>query len=193
MNLENIFFYFIFYSILGWIYETVLCSIEEGHSVNRGFLMGPYCPIYGFGSVAFLLIFGKLKNVLLIFVLGATLACSVEYFTSYAMEKLFKARWWDYSKYKYNLNGRICLSATIIFGTFAVILIKFLHPAVSRTFSALPRSLFLAIDATMFAVFLFDLIITLVGMRKIKNRNKDEESFQKMRLKQAFPNFKKSK
>ncbi len=189
-GIEELFFYFIFYSVLGWVYETILCSIEAGHVVNRGFLNGPYLPIYGLGSIGFLLLLGKEANVLLIFLLGAVIACALEYVTSFAMEKAFGARWWDYSERKYNLNGRICLAAAIVFGVFAVILIKFLHPAAYSVFSALPTPLFLAVDAAAVIIFILDFVITLKGMNGFPRKETEEQSRQQKRLARAFPTLK---
>ncbi len=188
-SLQNIFFYFIFYSVIGWIYETALCSVEAGRAVNRGFLNGPYLPIYGAGAVAFLLLLGAQTNPLVIFVFGALIACTLEYLTSFFMELVFHARWWDYSTRKYNLNGRICLAAAAAFGTFAVILIKFLHPFFFSVFSALPVGLFTAVNGTMTVVFVLDLVITLKGMRGFSAPDA-KRNFQQKRLLEAFPSLK---
>lgn len=108
-TLCRVIFYFMIYSVVGWIYETTLCSITDRHFVNRGFLNGPYCPIYGSGALLDVLILGRIENPFLLFILGVLVTCSLEYLTSYVMEKLFKARWWDYSDKKFNIGGRVCL------------------------------------------------------------------------------------
>ncbi len=185
-RLEEIFFYFVFYSVLGWVYETVLCSLEEKKAVNRGFLCGPYCPIYGAGAVLFLLLLGREQSPILIFVLGAAVACALEYLTSFIMEKAYGQRWWDYSERFLNLNGRICLAGAIVFGLFAVLLIKFIHPAVIFAFSGVNRTVFLAIDVAATAVLTFDFILALVGTKK-------EISYQKKRIEKAYPHLKKTK
>jgi len=105
---------FFIYAILGWIIETTLVSIEKKKFVNRGFLIGPYCPIYGFGGLAItILLKNYTKDPIVLFLMAVIICACLEYFTSYIMEKLFKARWWDYSKKKYNINGRICLETII--------------------------------------------------------------------------------
>lgn len=106
-TLCRVIFYFMIYSVVGWIYETTLCSITDRHFVNRGFLNGPYCPIYGSGALLDVLILGRIENPFLLFILGVLVTCSLEYLTSYVMEKLFKARWWDYSDKKFNIGGRV--------------------------------------------------------------------------------------
>lgn len=190
-GIENLFFYFIFYSVLGWVYETVLCSLEAGHGVNRGFLNGPYCPIYGLGATAFLLLLGREQSIVLIFLFGAIIACTVEYLTSYAMEKAFRARWWDYSNQPFNLNGRICLGAGATFGLFAVLLIKVIHPAVSSVFSGIDKTVFLFLDGAAAVVFLLDLVITLKGFAGFHKRKESTPlTRQQERLIKAFPTLK---
>ena len=112
-NVEKYMIWLFFYSVVGWIYESTLCSVRAHKFINRGFLNGPYCPIYGWGAVLDILILGKVQNPVLLFFLGAIVTCSLEYFTSYIMEKLFHARWWDYSKRKFNINGRVCLLGAV--------------------------------------------------------------------------------
>ncbi len=132
MNMEQIFLWLMVYSFFGWVYETILCSAAQRKLVNRGFLLGPICPIYGCGAVLIILVLGRgTENVLGLFLSGAMLTCTLEYATSYLMEKLFHARWWDYSKRRYNLNGRVCLEGALVFGTFSVLLVRWIHPAVS--------------------------------------------------------------
>ena len=169
-TIESYIFYFILYSIIGWSYETVLCSVKAGHLVNRGFLNGPYCPIYGAGAVVFLILLRNEDNPVLLFIFGAIIACALEYTTSYVMEKLFNARWWDYSKYKFNLNGRICLGAALIFGAFAVFLIKLAHPYVSKWTSGINKTVFHALVIVSTVAFISDFLITVKGFRGINAR-----------------------
>ena len=150
-TLCRVIFYFMIYSVVGWIYETTLCSITDRHFVNRGFLNGPYCPIYGSGALLDVLILGRIENPFLLFILGVLVTCSLEYLTSYVMEKLFKARWWDYSDKKFNIGGRVCLLGAVVFGLFSVVLIKLLHPAVRSLADKLPV-LVLYIISCVFAV-----------------------------------------
>ena len=135
------FLYFIIYSFIGWLMEVVLKSKDEHKFVNRGFLIGPICPIYGFGVLLIILLVGNSKSDLLAVFLKSILVCSVlEYFTSYFMEKLFHARWWDYSKNKYNINGRICLETMLPFGILSTIVIYVVHPLVIKFVSLLMSS-----------------------------------------------------
>lgn len=169
---EELFIWLVFYSIAGWIYESFICSVEARRFVNRGFLNGPYCPIYGFGAVFDLILLGKIENPILLFLLGAIVTCTLEYFTSYAMEKIFHARWWDYSKRKFNINGRVCLLGAIVFGTFSVVLIRWIHPLVSGYVKLLPPTVWHGIFAALLIILLSDCIVTIGGFagfnRKLK-------------------------
>ena len=129
---ETLFLWFMIYSVVGWIYESILCSVAQKKFINRGFLNGPYCPIYGSGAVLVILVLGKLTNPFLLFFAGALLTCSLEYLTSFVMEKLFHARWWDYSKRKFNINGRVCLIGAVVFGAFSTVLVLWIHPLVTK-------------------------------------------------------------
>lgn len=105
------------YSVIGWCLETTLVFINTKNFINRGFLIGPYCPIYGFGAVLMILYLTQYRdNILTVFILGAVTCSVLEYLTSYFMELLFKTRWWDYSNHKFNLNGRICGQNSLLFG-----------------------------------------------------------------------------
>lgn len=120
--------YFIMYSFIGWVCEVILCSYIAKKFINRGFLIGPICPIYGFGAliVAFTLTPFK-NNVFIVFMLGIVLTSILEYFTSFAMEKIFHSSWWDYSDKRFNINGRVCLVNSLAFGVMSCFVVFFLH------------------------------------------------------------------
>ena len=115
----KVFLWFILYSFFGWVYESTLCSITSRSLVNRGFLNGPLCPVYGFGALTVILAFWREPDISPwnLFFSSMVLTCTLEYITSWAMEKLFHARWWDYSEYRYNINGRVCLLGALAFGS----------------------------------------------------------------------------
>jgi len=115
----NLILNFFVFSIIGWIFEGLLSIIRDHEIVNRGFLNGPYCPIYGTGATLFILLMHWTERPLELFFLGGIFACLLEYFTSWLMEKLFKGRWWDYSHWPFNINGRVCLYGFLTFGLFA--------------------------------------------------------------------------
>lgn len=175
--LERCFFWFILYSIIGWVYESLLCSVSERKLINRGFLNGPYCPIYGFGAVLVILVLGRINNVFLLFVLGAVLTCSLEYMTSFLMEVLFHARWWDYSQRKFNINGRICLEGALIFGAFSTVLVKLIHPAMIRYTNLIPNFTFHLMSALFLIIFTTDNIITFGGFASFNARLREMTHF----------------
>lgn len=172
-NVEKYIIWLFFYSVVGWIYESTLCSVRAHKFINRGFLNGPYCPIYGWGAVLDILILGKVQNPVLLFFLGAIVTCSLEYFTSYIMEKLFHARWWDYSKRKFNINGRVCLLGAVVFGAFSVILIKLVHPLVSDVTNSLPRAALHWLAAVTFAIIAADECVTIGGIAGFNKKLKE--------------------
>ena len=139
--------YFFLYSFLGWAQETIQCSIKERHFVNRGFLNGPLCPIYGCGALlifTFLLpikrgISSPLLAVPLVFLCGAVIASALEYVTSWAMEKLFHARWWDYSDKKWNIHGRICFWISVGWGLLTAVFVFGIQPLFENLLEALYR------------------------------------------------------
>ena len=145
--------FFFFYSFAGWACECIYCGLPAKKFINRGFLAGPICPIYGSGAVLVIwLLIPVSQNVLLLFLLGALLTSLVEYVTSWGMEKLFHMTWWDYSTYPYNLNGRVCLKNSTLFGLMSVLLLKFIHPRVSRFILEIPadRQMLLAAALTLY-------------------------------------------
>ncbi len=151
---------FFFYSAAGWCLESLYCSIGEKRFVNRGFLTGPMCPIYGTAAlVLVILIYNPFRdNPLAVFVLGIILCDIVEFITSYIMEKLFSARWWDYTYEFMNIGGRICLKHTLYWGVISIIFVKTIHPAVDNLYSKIDGPYLKVILFIVLLVFVLDLI-----------------------------------
>ena len=121
----------IIYSFFGWVWETCYVSVKSGKFVNRGFINGPLCTIYGFGAVSVYVILRPFSdNLLYLYLGGVVVATALEYVTAVLMESIFHTSWWDYSDNKFNFQGRICLGASLGWGVFTVILFKVLHPLV---------------------------------------------------------------
>ena len=121
----------IIYSFFGWVWETCYVSVKSGKFVNRGFINGPLCTIYGFGAVSVYVILKPFSdNLLYLYLGGVVVATALEYVTAVLMESIFHTSWWDYSDKKFNFQGRICLGASLGWGAFTVILFKVLHPLV---------------------------------------------------------------
>lgn len=131
--------WFIIYSFFGWVWETCYVSIKTGKYVNRGFINGPFCTIYGCGAVSVYLILRPVSdNLFFLFVGGIVVATVLEYLTAVLMESIFHTSWWDYSDKKFNFQGRICLGASLGWGFFTVMLFKVLHPVVEYIVSCYP-------------------------------------------------------
>lgn len=173
--LSTTFLYFFTYSFIGWLYESFITSVGSRRIVNRGFLNGPYCPIYGFGALLFVWLTSFTINPLALFFLGGTLACILEYLTSFAMEKMFRARWWDYSDRFLNLNGRICLAGFVIFGLFAACM-PIIHGLISIPIDRLPQTVVLILAPLLSLLLLVDLFFTT---RSIKRFNEALDVYQK--------------
>ena len=167
IEIERYFLWYVFYSLIGWLYESVMYTVKQRRFVNRGFLNGPYCPIYGAGAILNILLLHDIQHPVLLFLAGAVLACSLECLTSWSMEQLFHARWWDYRKYPFNLNGRICLYGALVFGVFAVALILFIHPAVVIWTKSIPAPALHIISGSLLILMIIDTVTTVGGVRHL--------------------------
>ena len=160
---------FFVYSVIGWIIESFYVGIKNKKFANRGFLIGPYCPIYGFGSLGMILYLDQYKdNIVTVFLLAIFICCTLEYLTSYLMEKLFKARWWDYSKERFNLNGRICGKNALLFGIGGIIVIYIAHPIINRILLSINKNLLLIITIIALIIYITDTIISFNIVNKFK-------------------------
>ena len=170
--IEKIFLWLMIYSFFGWVYESILCSITSGSLVNRGFLNGPVCPVYGFGALVVILAFWREPNIQVwnLFFSSMVLTCTLEYLTSWAMEKLFHARWWDYSQYRFNINGRVCLLGAVAFGAFSVLLIKVVHPRVSAFVDGFSPAAITAASAALFLTGAADCMVTVRHILALNGR-----------------------
>ncbi|WP_295763708.1 putative ABC transporter permease [uncultured Oscillibacter sp.] len=130
---------FFFYCLCGWIWESCYVSLRQGHWVDRGFLHGPVLPIYGSGAIIILLAtIPVAEDLRLVWLFGMAAATALEYVTGAVMERIFKVRYWDYSSQRFNLNGHICLSSSIAWGFFSILMVRFLHPPVARLLARIP-------------------------------------------------------
>ena len=145
--------------------------LEKRIVLDRGFLLGPYCPIYGCGGVlAYLLLTRYQEDPITLFILTAVGASVLEYVTSYFMEKIFKARWWDYSDRRFNLEGRVCLGNTVLFGALGLIFIYILNPYIIEVLKSIPNNVLFIISLISLCIFVTDTILTFVIMGKLRNR-----------------------
>lgn len=202
------FILFLIYSFMGWSIEVVNSLISEKKFVNRGFMLGPYCPIYGYSAIIMVLYLDQYRdNVLTVFLLAVVVCSVVEYLVSYAMEKLFNARWWDYSNRKFNINGRVCLTNAFLFGILGVILVYFINPFLYGLLSKVNTKVLMIISIILLVLFVIDFITSMGVTCKLKNsmkrikKDSTEEMNKKVkevieskilnrRIFKAFPSFK---
>ena len=213
-NIETYVLLFTIYSIMGWLMEVVLGLIQHHKFVNRGFLIGPYCPIYGFGGVAITLLLGNFMQTMekvslldSIWISTIVIMCicgTLEYVTSYIMEKLFHARWWDYHRFKLNINGRICLETLLPFTIIGQIILRYGNPVFLGLIGNINQPWLHIITIIIICIFATDASVSyniIHSFKKISNEAKDntEEITKKVkeiisktwrgrRLVSAFPN-----
>lgn len=159
---------FIIYSFIGWLLEVFMSFVRHGKFINRGFFIGPWVPIYGFCAIILVWLFKGETNPIYIFVFSSLIASIIEYLTSVIMEKLFKARWWDYSNYPFNINGRVYLINSIAFGALGCILVEFVNPRLTFFLSHLDPFWFSVMTCIILFVFILDVIISFNIINKIK-------------------------
>ncbi|MDO4282974.1 MAG: putative ABC transporter permease [Clostridia bacterium] len=210
-SIQIYFMLYIIYSVCGWILEVTCKFFQYKRFINRGFLLGPYCPIYGTGAIVMTLLLQKYIDDPVTLFIMAMLICSIlEYATSYFMEKIFKARWWDYSTYRFNINGRVCLETTIPFGIFGFIIMYVTNPFILKYLYLIPSVALNILTIVIALLFIIDNIISFKvmfgvrGVTKEFNQNiKDNteeittrvkeilknQSFLSKRLIGAFPGF----
>lgn len=162
--LPQTFLVFLIYSFIGWCCEVAYVGIFFEHKfINRGFLHGPICPIYGCGGMVMLFMPVRLKNTWIpLFFAGMFLCSAIEYFVSWGMERLFQTRWWDYSNRKFNINGRICLQNSLLFGVMTLVVEHFIQPAIDYIVYTVFDETFAVYLADVLAViFIIDILRTL--------------------------------
>ena len=176
--MNTILFYvveFFFYSAAGWLIESLYCSIGEGRIINRGFLTGPMCPIYGTAALVMTVCLYNpfFDRPLLVFLLGMLLCNAVEYMTSFLMEKLFHARWWDYTYEFLNIRGRVCLKHTMYWAILSIAFVYVIHPGIDKMLRAIPEKYLVFVGFGVLAVFLVDWINSMrkaLDIRRLQDR-----------------------
>lgn len=167
---------FMFFAILGYIIEVIYVFLGEKKWINRGFLIGPYIPIYAFGSILAILLLTKYyDDFIIIFFMGMIITSALEYYTSYVMELIFNRRWWDYSNHKYNINGRITLKNSFLFGIGCLLIIYLINPLLINGLNNLNFLIKLIISIIFILILFTDLIFSsihaFVTNKNIKDLN----------------------
>lgn len=180
---------FFIYAFLGWCTEVSYAALVTGKFVNRGFLNGPVCPVYGFGVVIVLAGLAPLEeNLLLLFLGSVALTSSLEWLTGFVLEKLFHQRWWDYSDQPFNLSGYVCLRFSVAWGFACLFVLKLLHPTVLLFIRLIPRPLGLALLVLLGGVMAVDLTATVSSIVKL-NRRLEQIDELAARIKEASNEF----
>lgn len=163
---ETLFLFFI-YAFLGWCAEVSFHAVVTGKFINRGFLNGLICPVYGIGALLVLFLLEPFQdNIFLLFLSSLVLTSVLEFLVGFLMEKLFHARWWDYSEEPFHLGPYICLKFSLMWGFACVFVVKFLHPLVLRGIAILPQPLGIAMLTVFSLVFIVDLFLTVIAVNK---------------------------
>lgn len=161
VDIRVYFLLFITYAFFGWLLEVVGKLIEQKKFINRGFLIGPYCPIYGVGALLITFLLKKYTSDPIALFIMAIVVCGIlEYLTSYLMEKIFHARWWDYSQRKYNINGRIFLNTIIPFGLLGMFIMYISNPFLIEKFESLPEMFLNILFWVLLIIYIVDNIIS---------------------------------
>lgn len=208
-TIEIYFLLFISYAFLGWCMEVTCKLIQYKKFINRGFLIGPYCPIYGWGALAITILLKRyMEDPLVLFVMSTLICSIIEYLTSYFMEKKYHARWWDYSNKKFNINGRICLETLIPFGILGVAIMYGTNPILFKLYNQIPQLVINILTAILFIGFIVDNIISsniissinVEGNKLIKDNTEEitekikqvlrQKSWLHRRLINAYPGLK---
>ena len=157
----NYMLYFFIYSFLGWVCESIYCSCLQKKIINRGFLNGPVCPVYGVGALIIIIGCWSYRDSMIgVFISGMILTSMLEYITATILEKLFHAKWWDYSNHKCNINGKVCLLNSTMFGIMSVFVVEFLHPFIINNLEKMNTTVLYVLLIFAIITMISDLIVT---------------------------------
>lgn len=159
--------YFFVYGFLGWCTEVIFAAFKQHRFVNRGFLNGPICPIYGVGVTLVIACLEAFQsNLLLLYISSVILVTVLEGVTGWAMDKLFHNKWWDYSKLPFNIGGYVCLLFSLIWGVACIFIVYFVHPLIHQVLSLIPHTAGIALIAILGIALLSDIIVTTSAIVK---------------------------
>lgn len=180
-SLYTLLWIFFIYAFLGWCSEVVFAAVKSGQFVNRGFLLGPVCPIYGLGLLFVLLLLSPFQENLLALCLGSLVITSaLELLVGWGAEKLLHQRLWDYSNMPFNIKGYICLAFSLLWGLACLLVVRVIHPLILGLIHWIPHTLGLVLLALFSATFLTDLILTLAAALKLPRQIKAAEELEKL-------------
>jgi uncharacterized membrane protein len=162
---------FIIYAFLGWCLEVAIAKVQTGNFVNRGFLNGPFCPIYSFGAIAVIVLLSPLKsNLPVLFIGSVILTTIIEFVTGYILEKTFNQKWWDYKDEPLNIKGYICLWTSLAWGVACVIVIYFLQPPINSLIHWFSNDIGNIIAISLIIILIADLVVTIYSLSKVRQK-----------------------
>lgn len=193
MVVSKYFVWFVLFSFMGWIYESIYCTLKKHHWENRGFLFGPICPIYGVGAVAATIVCSgaalpEMSDVKIFFVcfFGSIV---LEYTTSWVLEKLFHAVWWDYSNVKFNIHGRVCLPASIGFGAAGLLVVHIILPFTQKATSFLSPLAMEIVALFLMAILAADTALTVSALTSLMQNLQTIEAQVNRQMQELYANF----
>lgn len=191
MTFTQILWFFMIYSLIGWAIEVSYHAVTMGKVVNRGFLNGPICPVYGCGVLSVLAVVRWVGEALgysgnietastpVLFMVGICFATTIELAAGALLDVLFHARWWDYSKEKFNFHGYICLKFSIIWGLAIAFVLRVVHPGISKLTDLVPVKIAWVILALLYITFILDLVMTTLSVLKLNKQLEKMEELQR--------------
>ena len=163
-SLYHILAYFLIYSCMGWCLEVIYAAATTGQLVNRGFLNGPVCPIYGFGMIIVLFALTPLQHsILLLYIGGVILPSALELVGGWALYKIYHTRWWDYSDFPFNIGGYICLEFCLLWGVGTLVVMRIVHPVVADLVDLIPPFVGVILMCFLYAVYAVDVVATAIA------------------------------
>jgi len=182
-SLYQLFLMFCFWSFIGWCIEVIDMTYETGEYQNRGFLNMPICPIEGLGVIMVTVLFKPISNTIVPLFFACTVLCTAfELFVGWGMEKLFHARWWDYSNMKFNYKGFICLRNSIFFGAGCVVVIRYIQPMVEKAINSIPLKAGITIVIVMSVLIAVDTAVSLMAVKKLNEKFRRIDEISKLML-----------
>lgn len=177
MSIYYFMLYFFVYGVAGWCTEVAFAAAKSHRFVNRGFLNGPICPIYGIGVGVVVQFLSPFKSSLvLLYVTSVIVVTALEWLTGFVLEKVFHNKWWDYSSMPLNLNGYVCLPFSLIWGVACVVIVDFIHPLIDKVLHFLPQIAGIVILSVLGAALFADLYVTVSGILKLNKRLESMEA-----------------
>ncbi len=179
VTIEKIFLWFLLYSFIGWLWETLLNIVMKKRFVDRGILNGPICPIYGFGAMLAIFVLHNEHSLIAVFLSSGVLCCTLEYIPSWGIEKMFHMRLWDYSNKPFNINGRVYLNGFLFFAAGCTVVKEWVQPWIDTQLDKIDPLTLNIVSITLFIILLADAAVTLAGLTSMNSKLGRAEAYIK--------------